>query len=87
MFLIQSLYFLCRTCEICGSSAVNIAGEQPNEAPNGAASSVPTTAAAPLVFNDTRTNFWHGRRVMNFLLACMIFAFIISWLFHFKVLT
>lgn len=72
------------TCEICGSSAVNIAGEQPNEAPNGAGSA-PTATTAPSVFNETR-NFWHGRRVMNFLLACMIFAFIISWLFHFKIL-
>ncbi|KAK9920507.1 hypothetical protein M0R45_029062 [Rubus argutus] len=33
---------------------------------------------------ETRS-FWHGHRFLNFLLACMVFAFVISWLFHFNV--
>ncbi|XP_059660817.1 uncharacterized protein LOC132307152 isoform X2 [Cornus florida] len=68
------------TCEICGATALNIAGEQTNEANNTGATAVPT---APVISGETRS-FWHGRRIMNFLLACMVFAFIISWLFHFN---
>ncbi|KAG8085774.1 hypothetical protein GUJ93_ZPchr0010g9018 [Zizania palustris] len=33
---------------------------------------------------ETR-RFWQGHRFLNFLLACMVFAFVISWLFHFNV--
>ncbi|KAK6122073.1 hypothetical protein DH2020_044186 [Rehmannia glutinosa] len=65
-----------KTCEICGSIAQNVAGvnesefiEQWNET-NDAAES---------------RNFWQGHRFLNFLLACMVFAFVISWLFHFNV--
>ncbi|PQM32810.1 uncharacterized protein Pyn_35515 [Prunus yedoensis var. nudiflora] len=72
------------TCEICGSTAFNIATEQTNEA-NGTTTTLPSVPAAPMILVETRT-MWHGRRIMNFLLACMIFAFVISWLFHFKVL-
>ncbi|CAI9106887.1 OLC1v1006131C1 [Oldenlandia corymbosa var. corymbosa] len=72
------------TCEICGASAVNIAGEQTIEihVSNGLA---PAASATPFIFPENRS-YCHGRRVMNFLLACMVFAFIISWLFHFKIL-
>ncbi|XP_021682456.2 uncharacterized protein LOC110666324 isoform X2 [Hevea brasiliensis] len=72
-------------CEICGVTALNVAGEQANGAHSATAalSSAPT---APLISVETRT-FWHSRRIMNFLLACMVFAFVISWLFHFKVLS
>ncbi|KAF5727355.1 hypothetical protein HS088_TW22G01048 [Tripterygium wilfordii] len=71
-------------CEICGATAVNVAGDQVNEAPT-AISVAPPTPLAPVIVAENRT-FWHGRRIMNFLLACMVFAFIISWLFHFKVI-
>ncbi|XP_047972912.1 uncharacterized protein LOC125215516 [Salvia hispanica] len=67
-----------KTCEICGSLAQNVVGvaeTEPTETWNGASDS----AAA-----QTRT-FWQGRRFLNFLLACMVFAFVISWLFHFNV--
>ncbi|CAK9142111.1 unnamed protein product [Ilex paraguariensis] len=76
-----------KTCEICGSTARNVVGaneaelmEQWNEA-NDAASAA---AAAPAPSAETR-NFWQGHRFLNFLLACMVFAFVISWLFHFNV--
>ncbi|OIT06782.1 PREDICTED: uncharacterized protein LOC109213992 [Nicotiana attenuata] len=68
-------------CEICGANALNIAGEQTNEANNATIA----TVAAPVGLSETRV-FWHGRRVMNFLLASMVFAFVISWLFHFNIL-
>lgn len=73
-----------RICEICGTNALNIAGEQTNEANN--ASVAPLAAsAAPIAFSESQ-GCWHGRRVMNFLLASMVFAFVISWLFHFNIL-
>ena len=43
-----------------------------------------TTAAGHTFPNETR-RFWQGHRFLNFLLACMVFAFVISWLFHFNV--
>ncbi|KAK7300549.1 hypothetical protein RJT34_11395 [Clitoria ternatea] len=76
-----------KTCEICGSIARNVAGaieiqmtEQWNEA-NDASMAPPSGPAPP---TETR-NFWQGHRFLNFLLACMVFAFVISWLFHFNV--
>ncbi|XP_004490932.1 uncharacterized protein [Cicer arietinum] len=76
-----------KTCEICGSIAHNVAGaievqmtEQWNESSDP--SMVPPTG--PSSPAETRS-FWQGHRFLNFLLACMVFAFIISWLFHFNV--
>lgn len=76
-----------KTCEICNSIARNVAGateietaELSNEANNATATSS-ISAAAPHV--ETQ-GFWHGHRFLNFLLACMVFAFVISWLFHFN---
>lgn len=69
-----------RICEICGSTARNVIGientdfmEQWNEGS--------TATPAP---TEPR-NFWRGHRFLNFLLACMVFAFVISWLFHFNI--
>ncbi|XP_059300574.1 uncharacterized protein LOC132052884 [Lycium ferocissimum] len=70
-------------CEICGATAINIIGGQASEASNATITTI-RAPSAPVVLSETR-RFWHGRRVMNFLLACMIFAFVISWLFHFKI--
>ncbi|XP_021769106.1 uncharacterized protein LOC110733375 [Chenopodium quinoa] len=74
-----------KTCEICGSTARNVVGvnevelmEQWNEAQD------PAPTAAPPHPAETR-HFWQGHRFLNFLLACMVFAFVISWLFHFNV--
>uniref|UniRef100_A0A0D9V7U1 RING-CH-type domain-containing protein n=1 Tax=Leersia perrieri TaxID=77586 RepID=A0A0D9V7U1_9ORYZ len=72
-----------RICEICGSTACNVVGigdaefiEQWNESSNTAPLQAP--ASEP-------RRFWQGHRFLNFLLACMVFAFVISWLFHFNV--
>ncbi|CAH8386473.1 unnamed protein product [Eruca vesicaria subsp. sativa] len=70
------------TCEICGAMAINVAGEQSNQESSDSARSQTTAGQTQ---TETRGT-WHGRRVMNFLLAIMIFAFIVSWLFHFQVL-
>ncbi|KAL6980629.1 hypothetical protein U1Q18_022268 [Sarracenia purpurea var. burkii] len=76
-----------KTCEICGSTARNVAGS--NEAElleqwNGANDAAAATTVAPVPPAETR-NFWQGHRFLNFVLACMVFAFVISWLFHFNV--
>ncbi|CAK7325784.1 unnamed protein product [Dovyalis caffra] len=76
-----------KTCEICGSLARNVAG--PNETElaeqwNQASDVAVATAIAPVQPAEIR-NFWQGHRFLNFLLACMVFAFVISWLFHFNV--
>ncbi|CAM0955246.1 unnamed protein product [Alopecurus aequalis] len=72
-----------KTCEICSSTACNVVGfgdsdvtEQWNESNN--------TAAVQALPVETQ-RFWQGHRFLNFLLACMVFAFVISWLFHFNV--
>ncbi|CAK9167757.1 unnamed protein product, partial [Ilex paraguariensis] len=70
------------TCEICGATARNVAGEQTDEANNATGAASPSP---PVILTDTRSAC-QGRRIMNFLLACMIFAFVISWLFHFNIL-
>lgn len=76
-----------KICEICGSMAQNVVGineaelmEQWNETSDAAAATA--TTHAPLL---QPRNFWQGHRFLNFLLACMVFAFVISWLFHFNV--
>lgn len=73
------------TCEICGGTALNVVGEQRNE-PSNATAAASSTVAAPVILVETRT-IWHGRRIMHFLLSCMVLGFLISWLFHFKILS
>lgn len=82
-----SIFAVNRTCEICGSVAHNVAGafevqmtDPLNEA-SDPSMVLPTGPSPPI---ETR-NFWQGHRFLNFLLACMVFAFVISWLFHFNV--
>ncbi|KAG8078488.1 hypothetical protein GUJ93_ZPchr0007g5230 [Zizania palustris] len=72
-----------RICEICGSTACNVVGTGDAEFIehwNGS-----SNAAAAAASEEPRRRFWQGHRFLNFLLACMVFAFVISWLFHFNV--
>lgn len=75
-----------RSCEICGTIAHYVSKEEDNRKyevdSRGAVAEVTT---APEIQYETRSNN-RGRRIMNFLLTCMILGFIISWLFHFHVL-
>nr|XP_043610888.1 uncharacterized protein LOC122582549 [Erigeron canadensis] len=75
-------------CEICGATAQNVGADQISEANNMTIEIEPAdrSATAPMVVPAEQRTFWQGRRVMNILLGCMVFAFIISWLFHFNVL-
>ncbi|KAK1426823.1 hypothetical protein QVD17_15503 [Tagetes erecta] len=76
------------TCEICGATAQNVGGDQTNETSHTTMEMEPTdrSATGPMVVPTEPRTFWRGRRIMNILLGCMVFAFIISWLFHFNVL-
>ncbi|KAF7145531.1 hypothetical protein RHSIM_Rhsim04G0164400 [Rhododendron simsii] len=77
-----------RTCEICNSVARNVFGgneiesiQQTNETNIAIADAVSASIPPP-----TETRSWlNGHRLVNFLLACMVLAFVISWLFHFKI--
>ncbi|KAK2641910.1 hypothetical protein Ddye_023673 [Dipteronia dyeriana] len=73
-------------CEICGSTAVNVSGEQTNQSTAASATASSASPGASLIILPDQ-RFWNPRRAMNFLFATMIFAFVISWLFHFKVLS
>ncbi|CAI9091622.1 OLC1v1026695C1 [Oldenlandia corymbosa var. corymbosa] len=73
-----------KTCEICGSIARNVVGINDSEFLDNEGSETSIVAAAPIPVSESR-NFWQGHRFLNFLLACMVFAFVISWLFHFNI--
>lgn len=84
------VFVCCRICEVCGSIAGNVVGtveaeteESRNEAANGTVNQALRTSG-PRGLAEARS-FWQGHRFLNFLLACMVFAFVISWLFHFNV--
>ncbi|KAG9138630.1 hypothetical protein Leryth_020475 [Lithospermum erythrorhizon] len=77
-----------KTCEICNSIARNVVGPnipdtvvQTDEIHYASSSYVigQVTSAS-----ETRRCI-NGHRFVNFLLACMVFAFVISWLFHFNI--
>eukprot|EP00262_Sarcandra_glabra_P020648 TRINITY_DN8348_c0_g1_i1.p1 TRINITY_DN8348_c0_g1~~TRINITY_DN8348_c0_g1_i1.p1 ORF type:complete len:224 (+),score=25.30 TRINITY_DN8348_c0_g1_i1:131-802(+) len=70
-----------KTCEICGSTACNVVVANETEVVDQWNE---TSNPAPVPPVETRS-FWNGHRFLNFLLACMVFAFVISWLFHFNV--
>lgn len=80
-----------KTCEICNSIARNIIGinetasttQHANET-NAVATTAATSAFVSPVTDNSRSCL-NGHRFLNFLLACMVFAFVISWLFHFNI--
>ncbi|XP_010517076.1 PREDICTED: E3 ubiquitin-protein ligase MARCH8 [Camelina sativa] len=70
-----------KVCEICQSVARNVAGA--NEMVGS------TTMEETELRNSEDTgaveNRWQPQRVVNLVLACMVFGFFISWIFHFHV--
>ncbi|KAK1365463.1 RING-CH-type domain-containing protein [Heracleum sosnowskyi] len=74
-----------KICEICNAVARNVVGpaQQANEA-NSMASNAASGTGPFSSTTETRTCL-NGHRFLNFLLACMVFAFVISWLFHFNI--
>ncbi|XP_050218955.1 uncharacterized protein LOC126669510 [Mercurialis annua] len=77
-----------KTCEICNSIARNVVGIHENETieqSNEASNAVTAAAVSASVPHSETRSLWRGHRFLNFLLACMVFAFVLSWLFHFNV--
>lgn len=79
-----------KICEICNSVARNVvgpddieSGQQANEVNAMAANAA--SATAPFSSTTQTRACLNGHRFLNFLLACMVFAFVISWLFHFNI--
>lgn len=70
-----------RTCEICGSTARNVVGIEDGEVVDES-NEGNTTTTTPI---QEESNSWPRHRLLNFLLACIVFAFVISWLFHFSI--
>ncbi|KAL8215211.1 hypothetical protein R6Q57_004660 [Mikania cordata] len=75
-------------CEICGAAAKNAGGGHTHDTSQTTTETEPVdrSATGPVMVPIEPRTFWQGRRIMNILLGCMVFAFIISWLFHFNVL-
>ncbi|KAG7569577.1 Zinc finger RING-CH-type [Arabidopsis thaliana x Arabidopsis arenosa] len=77
-----------KICEICQSVARNVGGAnemvvstmEERELRNGEETAVGGGGGATVVENR-----WQPQRVVNLVLACMVFGFFISWIFHFHV--
>ncbi|KAF8045001.1 hypothetical protein N665_5814s0002 [Sinapis alba] len=78
-----------KICEVCGSIAGNVVGTVEPETEDSGSEVNGTMTTQALRTSGPRLaearSFWQGHRFLNFLLACMVFAFVISWLFHFNV--
>ncbi|CAL9074833.1 RINGv [Musa troglodytarum] len=72
-----------KTCEICGSTAQNVVVS--DEAELIEQSDEADTTSGPRTQATETQGFWQGHRFLNFLLACVVFAFVVSWLFHFNI--
>lgn len=69
----------CRSCEICGETAANVTGigdsrfmEEWNE--RGFAVGSNST--------DRNGRCWRGQPFCNFLMACLVIAFVLPWFFR-----
>ncbi|CAF2118132.1 hypothetical protein BRARA_C00044 [Brassica rapa] len=79
-----------KTCEICRSIALNFskAGNDIDQTTtiettvSDVEAGNSSTVVATIDSDDRR--FWRGNRFLNFLLTCMVSAFVISWFFHFN---
>lgn len=84
----SKIFFVCisysRICEICCSTASNVVGVSENE-PSEHWNEANTSAAPPPAPPSEARSFWQGHRFLKFLLACLVLAFVVSWLFHFNV--
>ncbi|GFY83704.1 RING/FYVE/PHD zinc finger superfamily protein [Actinidia rufa] len=76
-----------KTCEICNSIARNVLGVNEIESTTQQTNEISVVSVSqPQVPRTAETRrCLNGHRIVNFLLACMVCAFIISWLFHFNI--
>ncbi|GAA0185073.1 hypothetical protein LIER_32361 [Lithospermum erythrorhizon] len=74
-----------KTCEICNTIARNVVVPNEAEHTHEVHAIASNTFRGSLSSNSESRGCFNGHRFLNFLLACMVFAFIISWLFHFSI--
>lgn len=75
-----------KICEICNSVAQNVVGPNAMESTEQICevNAIPTSAVSVPVSSTSESRvFLIGHRFVNILLACIVFAFFLSWLFHF----
>ncbi|KAK1354630.1 RING-CH-type domain-containing protein [Heracleum sosnowskyi] len=75
-----------KICEICNSVAQNVVGPSDIESTQQIceANVIPASAVSLPVSSTSESRvFLIGHRFVNILLACIVFAFFLSWLFHF----
>ncbi|KAL7092608.1 hypothetical protein ACP275_12G174000 [Erythranthe tilingii] len=80
-----------KICEICNSTAQNVVGPdditEGREAEHGGIDSNLAGSSDNSSNSGGARESWswlNGHRFLNFILACFVFAFVISWLFHFN---
>ncbi|KAK8561711.1 hypothetical protein V6N13_149129 [Hibiscus sabdariffa] len=76
-----------KTCEICHSIACNVVGvneilptdqaNETNRSRTGISATAPGTRISATARGTDSRNFWHGHRILNFILTCMAVAFVI----------
>ncbi|CAI9301242.1 unnamed protein product [Lactuca saligna] len=93
--VIDLLLRLVRKCEICGSIVHNVGALVQNvdyeaivQVGNNGEDEVqpPESLASVVDAENGSSTSMYGRRIVNVMLGCMTFGFVISWLFHFNVL-
>ena len=75
-----SFFHLCRLCEICGETAKNITGIGDNgfmEEWNERRYTVGNSNSS-----DRGGGCWRGQPFCNFLMACLVIAFVLPWFFR-----
>ncbi|CAL9228832.1 unnamed protein product [Arabidopsis halleri] len=78
-----------KTCEICRSIAQNFSKgdneiDQTTVETNVDDVEAGNTSTVVATSDSDDRRFWRGNRFLNFLLTCMVCAFVISWFFHFN---
>lgn len=77
---------LCRSCEICGLTASNITGVADNrfmeEWNDSGIVSSGGNGVGGTSSSERRRGCWHGQPLCNFLMACLVIAFVLPWFFR-----
>ncbi|KAG9157880.1 hypothetical protein Leryth_000058 [Lithospermum erythrorhizon] len=77
-----------KTCEICNSIAINVVCPSNSETiqqRNETRSVVSINVTGQVTSASETRRCLNSHHFVNFLLSCMVFAFVISWLFHFDI--
>ncbi|MBA0787854.1 hypothetical protein Gotri_028026 [Gossypium trilobum] len=69
-----------RMCEICGQTAKNISGVRDNRFIEDWHGQGSTSGGAS--FSDQHSGCWRGQPFCNFLMACLVMAFVLPWFFR-----